>query len=83
MLYKTQTHWILLFPTKEHWRNSSKIEYIEDGLKKFVEMYAEKQIQSIAFPMLGCGCGGLDCEVVRAVMEKYLSPLPIDVFVYF
>src|SRR5271165_3330751 len=25
--------WIINFPTKKHWRNSSKIEWIEDGLE--------------------------------------------------
>ena len=36
-LWKSSKKWVLLFPTKKHWRNPSKIEYIESGLKKFVE----------------------------------------------
>ena len=71
-----------MFPTKQNWRNPSKIEYIEDGLLKFVNTYAEKNISSIAFPRLGCGNGELDWNEVRPVMEKYLKPLPIDVYIY-
>lgn len=82
-IYKSDTKWILNFPTKKHWRNPSKIEYIEEGLKKFVETYEEKGITSVSFPQLGCGNGGLDWENdVRPLMEKYLKDLPIDVFVH-
>ena len=82
MLHKEADHWILLFPTKENWRNPSKLEYIEKGLMKFVSTYAEKHITSIAFPKLGCGNGELDWNLVRPLMERYLKPLPIDVYIY-
>lgn len=82
-LYKTKNKWILNFPTKKHWRNPSEIEYIRAGLEKFVATYADKGITSIAFPMLGCGNGGLDWEKqVRPLMEKYLKNLPIDVYIH-
>ncbi|KIO60576.1 macro domain-containing protein [Caldifermentibacillus hisashii] len=82
-LYKTPQKWILNFPTKKHWRSKSKIEYIEAGLEKFVNTYMEKGITSIAFPMLGCGNGGLDWEnEVRPLMEKYLKNLPIDIYIH-
>ena len=74
--------WILLFPTKKHWRNPSQPEFIELGLKKFADNWQRLGIESIAFPRLGCGNGGLDWEVVRPIMEKYLKPLPIQVFIY-
>ena len=82
MLHQEADHWILLFPTKENWRNPSKLEYIEKGLMKFVSTYAEKHITSIAFPKLGCGNGELDWNLVRPLMERYLKPLPIDVYIY-
>lgn len=81
-LYKSETKWILNFPTKIHWRNPSKIEYIEKGLQKFVAMYREKNITSIAFPKLGCGNGGLKWEDVKPLMDHYLKNLPIDIYVY-
>ena len=82
MLWYAPDHWILLFPTKEHWRNPSKLEYIENGLRKFVNTYAEKHITSIAFPKLGCGNGELNWTDVQPLMEKYLRELPIDVYIY-
>lgn len=81
-LYKNQNPWILNFPTKEHWKNPSKLDYIEEGLKKFVETYQKKEIISIAFPQLGCANGGLNWGDVQPLMEKYLSNLDIDVEIY-
>lgn len=82
MLYYAPDHWVLMFPTKENWRNPSKIEYLEKGLSKFVLAYADKGITSIAFPRLGCGNGELSWDDVRPVMEKFLKPLPITVYIY-
>jgi len=82
-VYKTPNKWILNFPTKANWRSPSKLDYIEQGLKKFVEHYERLGIKSIAFPMLGCGNGGLSWEQeVKPLMEKYLKPLPIDIFIH-
>lgn len=82
-LYKTPNKWILNFPTKTTWRKPSELSYIKLGLETFVRSYAERGITSIAFPALGCGNGELNWEhQVRPVMEKYLKPLRIDVFIY-
>lgn len=75
-------HWVLLFPTKEHWRNPSRLDYIESGLSKFCRTYAEKGISSIAFPRLGCGNGELNWTDVQPIMEKYLKDLPLDTYIY-
>lgn len=83
MLYRTPNKWILNFPTKKDWRQKSKISYIESGLKKFVQTYEQKGITSIAFPQLGVGNGGLDWDKqVKPLMEKYLTGLPIKVFIH-
>ncbi|WP_290139612.1 macro domain-containing protein [uncultured Dubosiella sp.] len=81
-IYKTPNKWILNFPTKNHWRNKSKMEYIEKGLQKFVDTYADRGITSVAFPKLGCGNGGLEWQEVKPVMDRYLKNLPIDIFIY-
>jgi len=82
-LYKSPNKWVLNFPTKKHWRNPSQIEYIDAGLQKFVGSYTDMGIHSIAFPALGCGNGQLNFETqVKPLMEKYLRPLPIEVFIY-
>lgn len=81
-LYKHSDElWILNFPTKNHWKNPSKLSYIEEGLKYFVENYQKANIDSIAFPKLGAGNGGLDWDEVKVLMEKYLRNLDIDIYI--
>lgn len=70
---------ILLFPTKDHWKNPSKLEYIDTGLQNFVKYYEDWQIKSVAFPMLGCGLGGLKKQDVLDLYEKHLYPLFSDI----
>ena len=72
----------ILFPTKTDWRNKSKIEYVEASLKAFAESYKTARITSVAFPRVGCGCGGLDWDKVKALLIKYLKPLNIECFIY-
>lgn len=65
--------YIINFPTKEHWRYPSKMEYIHEGLQDLVRVIKEKNISSIAIPPLGCGNGGLDWNEVKPAIEKALS----------
>jgi O-acetyl-ADP-ribose deacetylase (regulator of RNase III) len=82
-LYRTPHKWVLNFPTKAHWRDPSRIEYVEDGLRKFAATYADKGIASASFPLLGCGAGGLDWPTqVRPLMERYLAPLPMNAYIH-
>lgn len=82
LLWKKDEKWVLLFPTKKHWRSPSKLSDIEKGLKKFAQNYDKLGIESIAFPKLGCGNGGLDWEDVKPIMEKHLKNLPIHIYIY-
>lgn len=70
-LYLTDN--ILHFPTKDNWKDNSKIEYIKAGLEKFKNTYKEKGIESIAFPQLGCGKGKLKWKEIKPLMEEYLN----------
>ena len=81
-IYKTENKWILNFPTKYTWKEDSKIEYLEKGLKKFVESYQEKGVTSIAFPMLGASMGGIPESESLKVMRYYLNMCDIDVEIY-
>jgi O-acetyl-ADP-ribose deacetylase (regulator of RNase III) len=75
--------WIINFPTKEHWRGNSKIEWIEAGLENLKTVIAEKGIKSIAIPPLGSGNGGLDWEQVRPRIEAALGSIKnVQVIVY-
>ncbi len=82
VLWRKAEKWILLFPTKEHWRSPSRLEYIEKGLKKLSDQWDRLGAFTIAFPMLGCGNGGLYWEDVQPLMEKYLRPLPLRSYIY-
>ena len=82
-LWTRSNPWILNFPTKVHWKRPSKMEYLESGLQKFSNVYLEKNISSIAFPLLGASSGGLDQNDVIELMYKYLEPLKnIEIEIY-
>jgi O-acetyl-ADP-ribose deacetylase (regulator of RNase III) len=67
---------IINFPTKRHWRDKSRIEDIQAGLRALVEEMRRRRIQSIAIPALGCGLGGLDWDEVRPMIEQAFHELP-------
>lgn len=73
---------VLNFPTKGHWRSSTRLLDIENGLDHFIRNYKEWGIQSIAFAPLGCGNGGLDWKVVGPLMWNKLQTLDIPVEIY-
>jgi len=75
--------WIINFPTKKHWRQPTKLEWIRSGLLALEEIIRVKKIRSIALPPLGCGNGGLDWNDVRPIIEAALGDLDdVDVIVY-
>lgn len=67
---------IINFPTKRHWRQPSKLEYVHDGLRDLVAHVGTLGIQSIAVPPLGCGNGGLDWASVRPLIVAAFAGLP-------
>ncbi len=69
-------NFIINFPTKDHWRGSSKIEFIRGGLVDLVAQVKRLGIRSIAVPPLGCGNGGLDWADVRPLIEAAFEALP-------
>jgi len=73
---------VVNFPTKGHWRASSRIADIERGLDWFVAHVGEWGITSVAMPPLGCGNGGLDWAEVGPLIWRKLHELPIDVELY-
>jgi O-acetyl-ADP-ribose deacetylase (regulator of RNase III) len=81
-LYTGSHPWILNFPTKDHWRYPSRLEWIRDGLKWFVAHYREWGVESIAFPQLGTDLGGLSWNEVQPLMHAALDPLDIEVRIY-
>lgn len=75
--------WIINFPTKKHWRQPSKLEWVREGLNDLVRVIHEKEIRSVALPPLGCGNGGLEWAHVRKEIEAALSDLSnVEVIVF-
>lgn len=75
---------IINFPTKDKWRNPSRMEYIESGLTELISLIPQLSIRSIAIPPLGSGNGGLIWVQVRELIEEKLSVLSkkIDIIIY-
>ncbi|MBK7033764.1 MAG: macro domain-containing protein [Ignavibacteria bacterium] len=80
--YRAGQNILLNFPTKRQWHLPSKIEYLDAGLRTFVETYEGLGITSVAFPLLGTQNGGLDETRVLDLMARHLDQLPIRIEVY-
>ncbi|MCY0964542.1 type II toxin-antitoxin system antitoxin DNA ADP-ribosyl glycohydrolase DarG [Parathalassolituus penaei] len=75
--------WIVNFPTKQHWRSPSRMEWIDTGLQDLKRFICEQQVRSIAIPPLGAGNGGLAWEQVKPRIEQTLADLDnVDVLIY-
>jgi O-acetyl-ADP-ribose deacetylase (regulator of RNase III) len=75
-------HWVCNFPTKNHYREPSKIEYIRKGLLQFSVDINAMGFKEVSMPALGCGLGGLDWRDVRPLLEAHLGHLEIIVNVW-
>lgn len=67
--------YIINFPTKNHWREKSKIIDLETGLQSLLITIHKYEIESIAIPALGCGYGGLNWERVKPMIIDALADL--------
>ncbi|MCY4527229.1 MAG: macro domain-containing protein [Anaerolineaceae bacterium] len=76
--------YFLLFPTKGHWREKSKPDYLETGLKHVKRYYktVSWKLESLALPALGCGLGGLPWRLAGPLMCSILAQLEIPVELY-
>lgn len=73
---------IINFPTKTHWRQPSRYEYISEGLKALRELIINEKIGSIAIPPLGAGNGGLDWNEVKPMIISALEDLPTEIQIF-
>lgn len=66
---------IVNFPTKNKWRENSRIEYIETGMDSFIELLSKIDVKKIAIPPLGCGNGGLLWTDVKEIIDSKIANL--------
>lgn len=58
-----------MFPTKDHWKDPSKVEYIDKGMDDLVKyINRQRDLEVVLIPKLGCGLGGLDWLVVKPII---------------
>lgn len=75
--------WIVNFPTKQHWRAKSQMEWIVEGLQDLREFIVRNQVKSIAIPPLGAGNGGLNWPDVKQAIEQALGNIQdLDVWLF-
>lgn len=67
---------IINFPTKDHFKNPSKLEYIDSGMERLSVLAITRNYMSVAIPALGCGLGGLDWSDVKPIIERHASLSP-------
>lgn len=74
---------IVNFPTKQHWRGKSQLQWITEGLIALKQFIIENHINSIAIPALGSGLGGLDWTLVKIEIEMILQDLTdVEILVF-
>lgn len=73
---------VINFPTKQHWKGPSRLEWIERGLPNLVKSIHDLGIRSISIPPLGAGNGGLSWDEVRPLIINALDPLDVEVALY-
>ena len=75
--------WIINFPTKKHWRDRTRIEWVTEGLKDLKNIILDNSIMSVAIPPLGCGNGKLEWRNVKPEIEAVLGNLKdVDILIY-
>ena len=79
MPYRRSRPWILNLAVKDHWRASSKMEWVDTCLAKFVMHYQRLGVTSCAFPRIGCENGQLSWDEVHVHMLRALELLPIPI----
>jgi len=68
--------YVFNMPTKIHWKDPSKMEYIRKGISALITAMNEHEIHSVAIPAIGCGLGGLKWDGVSKEIIKQFQRVP-------
>ena len=86
-IWRENNKYIINFPTKIHWKDPSKLEYIEESTVTLtdwiINVDKDFEVKKIAIPKVGCGLGGLDWNIVKPkiieILNRYLKDTDIEV----
>jgi uracil-DNA glycosylase family 4 len=81
-VWKTDTEWIVNFPTKRRWSDPSRYEDIEIGLIALRDYLAELGRVKVAIPALGCNNGRLEWSKVLPLIKQHLEGLEAQIVVF-
>ncbi len=81
-LWYSGSQHVLCFATKTHWKQPSRLEYIEAGLQHIRQHESELPFTTLSLPLLGCGLGGLSPDQVIPLIERYLAPLVLTCYLH-
>jgi O-acetyl-ADP-ribose deacetylase (regulator of RNase III) len=79
--YEIEGQKMINYPILSSVQSSNKYEWIEEGLKKFVEVYKDYNIKSIAFPLIGAHLPELDTDKLYRIMLRYLENLDLEIYI--
>lgn len=71
--------YIILFPTKNHWRRDSKVCWIETGLADLLGHCHRLSLDDVALPPPGCGNGGLELSDVKPLIDLMFEEEGVEV----
>lgn len=78
----SDTPLVLHATTKDHWKDPSRIQWMQSIATRLRHESARPHIDTVAMPALGCGHGGLDWVDVRGVLEPELAESDVQFTVY-
>lgn len=73
---------IICLATKDHWRDPSKLEWIEKGLYDMRNFVEQCGLNVIRMPQVGCGLGGLEWAEVKKLIERIFKDTNVLIQVY-
>lgn len=76
----SREHCVALLATKDHWRDKSRLEWIDLGLLNLRNKMKLHGYGSLAIAPPGCGLGGLSWPDVHPLVEKYLGEFKTEVY---
>lgn len=82
-VFKEKDRIIINLPTKNHWKDNSKLDYISNSVDAMSKVIQEKKITSVALPALGCGLGGLEWKNVKEILINKLNKIDNCRFIIF